>query len=175
MVEIVPTAQFGYFLGWAISRETEGIQAMTNYSKVCVRTASSSDCQAMARLLRLLGFPASRDDLEERFDSLMRLGERLYVATLGTEVVGVVTAHLTPVLHRPTPVGRLTMLVVAEEMRGRGIGRALVETAERELVAAGCELIEVTSNEKLDTAHQFYERLGYERTSHRFGKRFRTE
>jgi len=129
----------------------------------------------MVTLLRQLGFPSSVDSLRERFEAFQRLGERVYVATVDAEVVGVVTAHITPVLHRPTSVGRLTMLVVVEEMRGRGIGRALVETAERELVAAGCELIEVTSNEKLDTAHAFYERLGYERTSHRFGKKARAE
>ena len=38
------------------------------------------------------------------------------------------------------------------------------------LRAAGCGLVEVTSNAKRLRAHAFYERLGYERTSHRFAK-----
>ena len=34
--------------------------------------------------------------------------------------------HITPVMHRAGPIGRLTALVVDESERGRGIGKALV-------------------------------------------------
>ena len=62
------------------------------------------------------------------------------------------------------------MLVVAERERGKGTGAALVAAVEARLKAAGCGLVEVTSNRKRQRAHAFYERLGYERTSYRFGK-----
>jgi GNAT superfamily N-acetyltransferase len=81
-----------------------------------------------------------------------------------------VTVHVTPVLHRPTPVGRLTALVVTERARHGGIGRALVAAAERLLAARGCALVEVTSNRRLTDAHAFYGRLGYDTTSLRFKK-----
>ncbi len=61
-------------------------------------------------------------------------------------------------------------MVVAEQARGQGVGSALVAEAEARLKAAGCGLIEVTSNAKRLRAHAFYERLGYDRTSHRFAK-----
>ena len=85
-------------------------------------------------------------------------------------MIGVLAWHVTPVLHRPRPVGRITMMVVAEGERRRGVGRALVEAACGELRAKGCGLIEVTSNVDLSGAHGFYRRLGFERTSYRFAK-----
>ena len=65
------------------------------------------------------------------------------------------------------------MLVVAEKARGRGTGKALVRAAEERIAAAGCELIEVTSNVRLVEAHGFYAGLGYEQTSLRFAKKIR--
>jgi ribosomal protein S18 acetylase RimI-like enzyme len=50
------------------------------------------------------------------------------------------------------------------------VGAALVADAEARLKAAGCGLVEVTSNVKLLRAHAFYERHGYERTSIRLAK-----
>ena len=86
-------------------------------------------------------------------------------------VIGILAWHVTPVLHRPHPVGRITMMVVAEGERRHGIGRALVDAACERMLAKGCGLIEVTSNVDLSGAHGFYRRLGFERTSYRFARK----
>ena len=135
-----------------------------------IRTARLEDALALAGLLEELGFPAPADVVAQRLSVLAQAGETTLVGTLSSEVLGFVTVHVTPVLHRPTPVGRMTALVVATRARGLGLGRALVASAERHLADAGCGMVEVTSNQELSEAHSFYQQLGYAMTSYRFGK-----
>ena len=135
-----------------------------------IRDARPEDASALAGLLEELGFPAAVDVVAERLGALAVAGETTLVGAQGTEVLGFVTVHVTPVLHRPTPVGRLTALIVTSRAQGQGLGLALVAAAERHLAGAGCALVEVTSNRELTGAHAFYLRLGYAMTSYRFCK-----
>jgi len=135
-----------------------------------IRHARPDDSPALAALVTELGFPTPATAVSARLDAMLGASEGVLVATRDGEPVGLLTFHVTPVLHRPTPVGRITALVVAEPVRGQGIGRALVEAAELLLARRGCGLAEVTSNRQLTDAHRFYERLGYEVTSLRFKK-----
>jgi len=135
-----------------------------------IRDAVPDDAPQIAPLLDQLGFPSDAATIAERLRRLHEAGETALVGVLGETVIGVMTIHVTPVLHRPTAVGRITALVVDEAHRSRGVGRALVAEAEQRLAALGCGLFEVTSNHKHVRAHAFYERLGYAITSHRFGK-----
>jgi ribosomal protein S18 acetylase RimI-like enzyme len=134
-----------------------------------IREAAPRDAEALAGLLGELGFPTPAKDIRARLAALSQAGEPPLVADEDGPV-GCLTWHVTPVLHRPTAVGRVTMLVVAERARGRGVGRALLEAAEERLAVAGCALVEVTSNIELGGAHEFYKRRGYRRTSYRFVK-----
>ena len=137
--------------------------------KLVLREARPKDAEAIAGLLASLGYDVTEADAKRRLARLKKGGEPPLVAERGG-VIGCLTWHITPVVHRPLPVGRVTMMVVAEEARGEGVGAALVAEAEARLKSAGCGLIEVTSNVKRLRAHNFYEKLGYERTSYRFAK-----
>ena len=134
-----------------------------------IRDARPGDAEALARLIRGLGYELTAADAKKRLTAMRRAREAVIVAEAGG-VVGAASLHVTSVLHRPKPVGRITMMVVDENCRGRGIGTLLVAEAEARLKARGCGLIEVTSNRKRLRAHHFYEGLSYERTSYRFTK-----
>lgn len=140
--------------------------------QLLVREVREADAEAVARLFDDLGHPVEAGELARRIGAFVAAGESGLVAEAQAEavVVGVAVLHITPVLHRPSPVGRITALVVARAFQGRGAGRTLVEAAEARLRAAGCGLIEVTSNNQLREAHAFYGRLGFEKTSSRFFK-----
>jgi ribosomal protein S18 acetylase RimI-like enzyme len=125
----------------------------------------------LAALIGDLGHEIDGKAVRRNIGKLARAGEPPLVATLGKEVVGLLGLHRMVTVHRPAPVGRITVLVVAEEAQDKGIGRMLVEEAERLLGKAGCSMVEVTSNDRRTAAHAFYRHLGYERTSMRFMKK----
>ena len=135
-----------------------------------IRSAASGDCRALEGLIGQLGYEAGEAEVAQRLAAMEREGRLVLVAELGGQAVGCLSTSVMRVLHRPAPVGRISMLVVDAAVRGQGIGAALVRAAERALAAAGCRLVEVTSNQQRVDAHRFYERLGYERTSVRLAR-----
>jgi ribosomal protein S18 acetylase RimI-like enzyme len=140
-----------------------------------VREGIFADAFEVARLLALLGHDQPGGDTTARLAAFLAQGQRVLVASRSpcnpaAPLLGVLTLHITPVLHRAGPIGRITALVVDDGERGGGIGRALVSAAEALFARSDCALVEVTSNKKRTDAHAFYERLGYTATSFRFAK-----
>jgi GNAT superfamily N-acetyltransferase len=62
-------------------------------------------------------------------------------------------------------------LVTAEEARSRGIGRQLLGALADRARAAGCTALDLDSGLQRADAHRFYDREGFERTSHHFARR----
>jgi predicted N-acetyltransferase YhbS len=139
-------------------------------SKPAIRAATADDAPAIEGLIGQLGYRVTAVEVAERLADMEAEGRLVLVAELEGRVVGCLSTSVMRVLHRPAPVGRISMMVVDAAVRGRGIGAELARAAERALVARGCRLIEVTSNLARTEAHRFYERLGYERTSVRLSR-----
>ena len=140
--------------------------------RVAIRDGVESDAESLGRLIAQLGYEAPPGEIGERLGAMRVRGERVLVAEIDGEVVGCLTTAVLKVLHRPAPVGRITMMVVEERLRGRGLGRALVEAAERLLAEDGCYMVEVTSRFDREAAHAFYEAQGYEKTGIRLAREF---
>ena len=135
-----------------------------------IRDAKPGDAPRLVELVRLLGKEIDEKSLRKNLRLLQKSGETPLVATIGKEVVGLCGVSARVMVHRATPIGRISPLVVAEKAQGRGIGRMLIETAEAWMRKKGCKLVEVTSNDRRAEAHAFYRHMGYERTSIRFAK-----
>src|SRR5262249_20516677 len=136
-----------------------------------IRTARLTDAAELARLFTELGHPATEADIRTRWNTWQASGNvGLVVDGDSGELVAAVTLHQTIVLHRAKPIGRISALIVDARHRAAGMGRALVDAAERMFAEAGCGMVEVTSNMRRTDAHTFYQHLGYELTSARFMK-----
>jgi GNAT superfamily N-acetyltransferase len=133
-----------------------------------IRDARAADADAVARLLTALGYPTGAEAVESRLERLTVVGDRVIVAELDGEVVGLAHLQVSPALERDRPAAKLGALVVDDAHRGHGVGRALVEAAEAEARLRGCELLFLTTAERRDDAHAFYASVGFEHTGRRY-------
>lgn len=131
-----------------------------------IRKATPEDAGALVELIALLEHRVSIEGVQSRLANM----HAQLVAVENDRIVGLCGLNVMSAIHREQPVGRITILVVAEDARGKGIGTELVGAAEQMFRQLGCKLIEVTSNDRLTEAHEFYRNLGYEVTSRRFAR-----
>jgi predicted N-acetyltransferase YhbS len=135
-----------------------------------IRPAEPRDSAAIARLIAQLEYQVTAEEVADRLAIMAGEGALVLVAEQEGRVIGCLSTSIMRVLHRPAPVGRISLMVVDESMRSRGVGSALVRAAECALAERGCYMVEVTSHVRRTDAHRFYEKLGYERTSVRLAR-----
>ena len=138
---------------------------------VTVRPACPDDAERVAALLGELGYPGTADAARAKLEALASAdADEVYVAESAGRVVGVVHLHVAELFQRAARSGRVMALVVDEQFRGSGVGRALMETAEARACELGCCQVEATSSFSREGAHAFYRRLGYSERRRHFMK-----
>jgi len=65
--------------------------------------------------------------------------------------------------HQGTPSAIVEDVVVSAECQSQGIGRAMMAHAMTQAREAGCYKLVLSSNQKRERAHAFYESLGFQR------------
>lgn len=129
----------------------------------------------MAELTAQLGYPLSESAAADRLAGILGREEHAFwVADLGGDVVGWLHAMVAHYMDAE-PYVLIGGLVVDSAHRGGGIGRTLLEQAERWAADQGCALVRLSSSSKRTAAHQFYQQLGYTivKTQHAFAKSLR--
>lgn len=137
-----------------------------------ITTATAADAADIRELLIELGYDMPVTDLADKLEDLgLHHHDRVLIARSDGRAVGLGALHVTPVLHVPGSLGRITALVVSEAARGQGVGKLLVEMLEDAARKAGCTRMEVTSGDHRPGAHEFYQKVGYVVNERRFLKR----
>lgn len=97
--------------------------------------------------------------------------QHLVVARRAGRVVGTLQLTVIPGLARHGAMrAQVEAVRVHTDERGRGLGAELMVWAEHEARRRGCSLVQLTSDATRESAHRFYERLGYRATHVGFKK-----
>ncbi|MDQ6829242.1 MAG: GNAT family N-acetyltransferase [Gemmatimonadota bacterium] len=135
-----------------------------------IRPATPADASQIAPLLGELGYPSEEREIRARLERFPGHNVIAVVAELDGRIVGVATLAFFASLTFDADVAWITAFVVSSTLRGSGIGRDMLARLELIACERGCERIAVTSAERRDGAHAFYQRLGYAYTGRRFVK-----
>lgn len=141
---------------------------------ITLREATEADLPSLLTLYGQLG----QDDgtvlcMEEAGHIFARMkvypDYRIYVASEAGRIVGTFALLIMDNLgHKGAPSAVLEDVVVDEGLRGQGVGRQMMAYANGLCREKGCYKMAFTSNLKRESAHRFYESLGFERHGYSF-------
>jgi GNAT superfamily N-acetyltransferase len=136
---------------------------------ILIRRAKESDLRAIEKLLEDL--INAMDDTEgidtgtalENCERLLNdAGSHFLVAAREGTPVGFINFTVRQTILHQGPSALIDELVVAEEYRGKGVGRQLVQAAIEKCRRLGCSEVEVSTEKTNLNAREFYKQCGFE-------------
>ena len=140
---------------------------------IIIRKIESKDYLSVAAIWRdVLGFFSVTDENAIETYEKMKTDNRYctFVADVNGDVVGFATAVETIAIPYPSGYIKMNGLAVLPEFQHCGIGKMLMERIEKLAVERNNSAIGLASGFQRTGAHEFYEHLGYKKTSFWFRK-----
>lgn len=150
---------------WRNMNQRENAVLRTEVNMTEIHRITESDLPRLAVLLEQLSEETS--DSVKMNESYRKIaGDDGYIL-IGAFVDGVLAGSLMGIVCHDLvgacrPFMVIENVIVAEESRGKGIGKLLIETIEKEGRTRNCSYTMFVSGMKRTGAHGFYESVGYE-------------
>ncbi len=136
--------------------------------KTSFRDAKRDDIEAVAALLADDFLGCNRESAEyekyrRAFDAIDKSPDnRLIVLDIDGEVCGCLQLTFIPCMtHGGTKRAMIEGVRIKKELRGCGWGEKMLKYAETESKAAGCGLLQLTTDKLRPRALHFYEKFGF--------------
>ena len=140
---------------------------------VSIRRIEKNDYAAVASIWRdVLDVRNATEEHVTEVYGKMAPDERYctFVAEAGGKVVGLAAVVKVLAIGHPGGYVKMNGLGVLPEYRHRGVGRQLMDQVERWALEQGAPYVGLASGTGRTEAHNFYEHLGYRKTSYWFRK-----
>ncbi|WP_349957974.1 GNAT family N-acetyltransferase [Rhizobium sp. ZPR3] len=142
--------------------------------RLVIREAKESDLPSLIGLFAAdtMGGHGDTTDLSAYDDYLRAFrtisassDQTLYAAELAGEIVGTFQTIVVTSLHgRGSSAMIIESVQTRDDMRGQGIGAAMIDFCIDEAKSRDMRMVQLTSNAVRKDAHRFYERLGFKPT-----------
>lgn len=117
--------------------------------------------EQVSGLLNQVGYNVDKDELPDRIQKIRENDKgTVFLAVAEEKVVGCIHTMIVPRLAEGT-CGEVVSLVVDESMRGKGIGKLLLDKSINWLKSRGQTKVRIRCNTIREEAHKFYSHLGY--------------
>lgn len=129
-----------------------------------IRAAKIEDAVKLISLFEQLGYPQSREVIEDRLAVYSKRPDHMvFVAEQKENIVGLLALAGREHFIQQSKAFRIVALIVDEKCRGQGIGKMLIQQAEIYGKSQGGKMIELTSGLRRaeSGSHDFYKSLGY--------------
>jgi GNAT superfamily N-acetyltransferase len=138
---------------------------------VTVRAVEAGDMEALADLMTQLGYETRTSEMQMRMEAVLaNKNYATFVAVSKGKVCGMIGTQISYSYEHNNPGARILALVVSENVRGSGVGQALIAAAESNLARRNIRRVAVYTHFRRTKAHEFYEKLGYEKNGFRLVK-----
>jgi len=129
---------------------------------IFIRLLADGDYEGVSRISAQLGYPATPDEVAERFANIRSRSDHFVRVACNAEgvVIGWVHAHFMDRLH-VARYADVAGLVVDESARRQGAARALMQAVEGWARSHNLPRIRLRSGQHRTDAHAFYESIGY--------------
>ena len=132
----------------------------------------SPDICVCRLLLFQLGYDLTLQDVKRRYGAIQEKQDHaVFVGEQDGQVVALLHVYERPAFDKPPEV-IVQALVVDQNCRGTGVGKTMMNVAERWTANRGFSSVALTASASRSGAYSFYESIGYkaEATSHLFRK-----
>lgn len=134
-----------------------------------IRKATKSDYKDLMGLYIKAGFSKSGENSFAKV--LNHKLSFIFVAEDKEKLVGFITFQARYVIRHKQPIGQIEELFIKEKFRKQGIGKALIQEAEKVAVKLGCHSVCVESGYQHRPAHKFYQHMDYKKSGNYFLKK----
>ncbi len=132
-----------------------------------IEKAEPSHAHDALKLLSQLGYESTLQDLTRVLAQTDRRYE-VYIAKLDDKVVGLMSVIYFDYFPSQERICRITAIVVDQNTRGAGVGSQLIDFAKGLCKKRFCSKLEVTTSLARQATQQYYEKIGFTKTSYRY-------
>ena len=127
-----------------------------------IRNATINDASDISELSKQLGYPTCEPDIKERLNTILNSDDNVVYVAFITSGKVIAWIHIYKAQRIESGAfAEIGGFIVSESSRNKGIGKKLLEVAEKWAISKNLPKLRVRSKIEREDAKQFYSNMGF--------------